>query len=100
MRKRRRRSGRLRSMAIRALGDHGKMPLDQLFQLYSGESDVKIKQGLLRAFADNKDPRAKEKLLEIARSSDALELRGFAIRELSDKDDEQTVTQLVAMYDG
>lgn len=90
----------MRIMAIRALGDHGKMPLDQLFQLYSGESDVKIKQGLLRAFADNKDPRAQEKLLEIARGSDAIELRGFAIRQLSDKDDEKTVTQLVALYDG
>lgn len=90
----------MRIMAIRALGDHGKMPLDQLLQLYSSESDVKIKQGLLRVFADNKDPRAKEKLVEIARSKDATELRGYAIRELSDKDDEQTVTQLVGMYDG
>jgi len=90
----------MRIMAIRTLGDHGKMPLDQLFQLYSGENDVRIKQGLLSAFADNKDPRAKEKLLEIARSKDPTELRGFAIRRLSDKDDEQTVTQLVGMYDG
>jgi len=89
----------LRIMAIRVLSDRGRMPLDDLLQLYNAETDVQIKQGLLRTFADNKDPRAKEKLLSIARGSDPIELRGYAIRQLSDRDDEQTVSQLVAMYD-
>jgi HEAT repeat protein len=90
----------LRIMAIRVLGDHGRMGLDELLQLYTSETNVQIKQGLLRVFADSKDPRAMAKLLEIARGSDPIELRGIAIRQLSDKDDEQTVGQLVAMYDG
>ena len=89
-----------RVMAIRMLGDHGKMPMDELLQLYTTEQNIQIKQGLLRAFADSKDPRAQAKLLDIARSNDAMELRWFAIRQLADKDDEQTVTQLVALYDG
>jgi len=89
----------IRIMAIRMLGDHGKMPMDELLQLYSTEQNLQIKQGLLRAFAESKDPRAQEKLLEIARSAEAIELRGLAIRQLSDKDDEQTVTQLVGLYD-
>lgn len=89
----------LRIMAIRVLSDHGRMGLDELLQLYSTETNVQIKQGLLRTFADNNDPRAQAKLLDIARGSDPLELRGFAIRRLSDRDDEQTVGQLVAMYD-
>jgi HEAT repeat protein len=89
----------LRIMAIRFLGDHGEVAMDELVQLYTSETNLQIKQGLLRAFADSKDPRAHAKLLDIARGSDPLELRGFAIRQLSDNDDEQTVTQLVAMYD-
>ena len=90
----------IRIEAIRRLGDHGRIGMDDLLQLYTSESDIRIKQGLLRAFADNKDPRARAKLMEIARANDPLELRKFAIRVLGDRDDEQTVDQLVAMYDG
>lgn len=89
----------IRIFAIRALSDHGRVPLDELLQLYSSETNIQIKQGLLRAFADNKDPRAQAKLVEIARGGDPIELRGFAIRQLGDRDDEQTVGQLVALYD-
>src|SRR5829696_4355672 len=88
----------LRIEAIRRLGDR-RMALDDLIQLYTGETNLQIKQGLLRAFAENADPRARAKLLEIARGNEAIELRGYAIRRLGEKDDEQTVTQLVAMYD-
>jgi HEAT repeat protein len=89
----------LRIIAIRLLSDHGRMAIDELLQLYNGETNLQIKQGLLRMFAGNNDPRARAKLLEIVRGSEPIELRGYAIRQLSDKDDEQTVGQLVAMYD-
>jgi HEAT repeat protein/outer membrane protein assembly factor BamD (BamD/ComL family) len=89
----------LRIEAIRRMGDHGRIAIDDLLQLYTSEQSLQIKQGLLRTFADNSDPRARAKLFEIARGNDAIELRGFAIRVLGDKDDEQTVDQLVAMYD-
>ena len=89
----------LRIEAIRRLGDRGRVALDDLLRLYTAESNIQIKQGLLRAFADNSDPRAQAKLFEIARGSEAVELRGYAIRRLGEKDDEQTVNQLVSMYD-
>ena len=89
----------LRIEAIRRLGDHGRIALDDLIQLYTSETNVQIKQGLLRSFADNSDPRAQAKLLDIARSGESVELRAFAIRQLGQKDDEQTVNQLVSMYD-
>jgi HEAT repeat protein len=89
----------MRYEAIRRLGDHGRIGMDDLLQLYTSETDVKLKQAMLRAFADTNDPRARAKLFEIARSNDALELRRFAIRVLGDRDDEQTTDQLVAMYD-
>lgn len=90
----------LRIEAIRRLGDHGRIAMDDLFGLYTAETNVQIKQGLLRAFADADDDRARAKLMEIARGKDALDLRTYAIRQLGNKDDAQTVDQLVAMYDG
>lgn len=85
--------------AIRRLGDHNRLSLDELLQLYTSEASMPIKQGLLRAFGDNNDPRAQAKLFEIARGNDPVELRAYAIRQLGEKDDEQTVNQLVSLYD-
>ena len=89
----------LRIEAIRRLGDHGRITMDEMMQLYSGETNLQIKQSLLRAFANSNDPRARAKLFEIARGTDAVELRTYAVRQLGEKDDEQTVDQLVALYD-
>ena len=89
----------LRMEAIRRLGDHRRISIDDLMQFYTSETNLQIKQGLLRAFADNPDPRAYAKVLEIARGNDAIELRAYAIRVLGHKDDEQTINQLVSMYD-
>lgn len=92
-------SPELRLEAIRRLGDHGRVSLDDLMQLYTSETSLQIKQGLLRAFGNSNDPRALGKLYDIARSNDAVELRGYAIRQLGEKDDEPTINQLVALYD-
>ncbi|PYS74153.1 MAG: hypothetical protein DMF69_02645 [Acidobacteria bacterium] len=89
----------LRIEAIRRLGDHGRGGMDGLLQLYSSETNLQIKQGLLRAFADNNDPRAHAKLLEIARGNDPVDMRSFAIRVLGDRNDDQTADQLIALYD-
>ena len=89
----------LRLEAIRRLGDNRRVSLDEIMQLYTGETNLQIKQGLLRVIGDSNDPRAQAKLFEIARGNDTVELRGYAIRQLGEKDDEPTVTQLVSLYD-
>ena len=89
----------LRIEAIRRLGENQRVSLDELMQLYTSETNLQLKQGLLRAFAESNDPRAQAKLFEIARGNDPVELRGYAIRQLGEKDDEATVTQLVSLYD-
>ena len=89
----------IRIEAIRRLGEQERVSLDDLMQLYTSETNLQIKQGLLRAFADKNDPRAQAKLFEIARGNDPVELRTFAIRQLGEKDDEATVNQLVSLYD-
>ena len=89
----------IRIEAIRRLSSHGRIAVDDLITLYTGETNLEIKQGMLRAFADSSDPRARAKLFDIARGADPIELRSFAVRRLGEKDDEQTVTQLVSFYD-
>jgi len=89
----------LRIEAIRRLGDRGKMNVDEMLQLYTSETDAAIKQGLIRAYADMKDPRARQKLYEIARSQEKPEMRLFAIRALGRRNDPDTTQQLIAMYD-
>lgn len=89
----------LRIEAIRRLGDNGHVSIDDLLQLYTGETNVQIKQGLLRVIADSSDPKAQGKLFDIARGNDAIELRMYALRQLGEKDDEQTINQLVSFYD-
>jgi len=89
----------LRIEAIRRLGDHQQVTIDELLQIYTSETNPQIKQGLLRAFGDSNDPRARQKLLEIARGNDPVELRAYAVRQLGEKDDEQSVNQLISLYD-
>lgn len=88
----------LRIAAIRRLGERT-TSLDDLLQLYSSETNVGIKQGLIRAYSEINDPRALAKLYEIARNADTLDLRVTAIRRLGERNDDQTVEQLVGMYD-
>jgi HEAT repeat protein len=88
----------LRVEAIRRLSE-GNMPIDELLQLYKSETNLQIKQSLLRAFAENNDPRARAQLLEIVRGNDPIELRGYALRRLAEKEDDETVNMLVGMYD-
>jgi HEAT repeat protein len=92
-------SPELRMEAIRQLSDHERITPDDLLQLYTSETNPSIKYALLRAFAASSDPRARAKLTEIARGNDPIELRGYAIRQMGERDDEQTITQLVSMYD-
>jgi HEAT repeat protein len=88
----------LRIEAIRRLGDRGKISIDELLQLYTTETNLNIKQGLLRAFSDVNDPRTLDKLRQVAASNEAIELRAYAIRQLGNRDDEATVTQLIGLY--
>jgi HEAT repeat protein len=88
----------LRIEAIRRLGDRGKISIDELLQLYTTETNLTIKQGLLRAFSDVNDPRTLDKLRQVAASNEATELRAYAIRQLGNRDDEATVTQLIGLY--
>jgi HEAT repeat protein len=89
----------LRVEAIRRLGNRGQASFEDLLQLYNSEANLQIKQGLIRAYADMNDARARTKLFEIARAAESLDLRLYAIRRLGDNNDAATVDQLIGLYD-
>ena len=89
----------LRVFAIRRLGERGSTALADLIGLYSTETNDEIKQGLLRALSETNDPRAQAKLYEVARGMEKLDLRLFAIRRLGERDNAQTVDELIGLYD-
>jgi len=91
----------LRVEAIRRLGEnsHGALA-DDLLQLYSTENNEAIKLGLLRAYSEMEDPRARAKLYDVARGAEALNLRLYAIKQLGEHNDEQTTQELISLYDG
>ena len=89
----------LRIEAIRRLGNSNRLGIADLLQIYSTETNLQIKQALLRAIAESNDASATPKLFEIARGTDAMELRGYAIRVLGHKNDPTILEQFVAMYD-
>lgn len=89
----------LRIEAIRRLSDRGSSSYEDLLQLYDSETNLEIKQGLIRAYADMNDARARDKLYKIARAAESMELRLYAIRRLGQNNNAQTIDQLIGLYD-
>jgi HEAT repeat protein len=79
---------KLRRTAIHWLGEEGgAAAFDELTRLYNAERDQQIKEQLIHAFGDTKDPRGRAKLLEIARSSaEPVNVRRNAIHWLGERD--------------
>lgn len=89
----------LRVEAIRRLGDRGQASYEDLLQLYNSETNLQIKQGLIRAYAEMNNAKARNKLYEIARAAESLDLRIYAIRRLGENNDAATIDQLIGLYD-
>ena len=89
----------LRVEAIRRLGDRGNSSYEDLLQLYDSETNLQIKQSLIRAYAEMNDAKARDKLYKIARAAESMDLRLYAIRRLGDNNDAQTIDQLIGLYD-
>ncbi|HYH84823.1 MAG TPA: HEAT repeat domain-containing protein, partial [Pyrinomonadaceae bacterium] len=78
----------LRKTAIRVLGNRKDAgAFDELTRLYEAESSREVKEQILQSLADMDDPRARGRLLDIARkgAGDA-ELRKTAIRLIGDQE--------------
>ena len=75
----------LRKSAIRVLSDRGEAAIDDLLKLYDSEQVTDVKRAILQTLSDIKSNRVEDKLFEVARSNDALEVRRQAIRLLGER---------------
>ncbi|HLL74484.1 MAG TPA: HEAT repeat domain-containing protein [Pyrinomonadaceae bacterium] len=90
---------KIRRTAIHRLGEEGGPAVfDELARLYDAERDQKIKEQLLHAFGDTKDPRGRAKLLQIARTpTESVSVRRRAIHSLGDRAD-SAYDDLIQIY--
>ena len=91
----------VRRRAIHWLGDRKDSAYDDLIQIYNADQNLDIRRQLLHAFSDMKDPRAQQKLLEIARgtSNESVDLRRAAIHHIADRKSEAVVDELMRIFE-
>ena len=75
----------LRKTAIRALAERGEGAVDNLLKLYDSETAPEVKRSLLQVLSEIKSTRVEDKLFEVARGNDGVEVRRQAIRLLGER---------------
>jgi HEAT repeat protein len=91
---------RARTHAIEIMSRRrGDNVVDELLRLYDAVPDVKVKKYVLAGLAMRKDPRALNKLADVARNSGDPELRRQAIRSIAMRGEQATLDLLLPLYD-
>jgi HEAT repeat protein len=75
----------LRRQAIRVLGERGEAAIDDLIKLYESERIPEVRRTALQSLAQVKSTRVEDKLFEVARADESIELRRQAIRLLGER---------------
>ncbi|HET7286092.1 MAG TPA: HEAT repeat domain-containing protein, partial [Pyrinomonadaceae bacterium] len=75
----------LRKTAVRVLGERGEAAVDDLLKLYDSETTPEVKRSVLQSLSEIKSTRVEDKLFEVARGNDGVEVRRQAIRLLGER---------------
>ena len=75
----------VRKSAIRALSERGEAAVDNLLKLYDSETAPEVKRSVLQSLSEIKSTRVEDKLFEIARGNDNVDVRRQAIRLLGER---------------
>ena len=75
----------LRKSAIRVMSDRGEAAVDDLLKLYDSEQTPDVKRSILQTLSDIKSTRVEDKLFEVAKGNDTMEVRRQAIRLLGER---------------
>lgn len=75
----------LRKTAIRVLSERGEAGVDDLLKLYDSEQSADVKRSVLQSLSDTKSTRVEDKLFEVARGNDSMDVRRQAIRLLGER---------------
>ncbi|MDT7605453.1 MAG: hypothetical protein QOF61_3450 [Acidobacteriota bacterium] len=83
----------LRAFAIRRLADNGDSPqtVQMLASLYDTEKNLEVKGSILHALSDSRQKAALQKLMEVARRDQSVELRKLAIRLIGESRDPEAL---------
>src|SRR5215207_1965666 len=88
-----------RTHAVEWLSRRRDNAVDELLRLYDAVPEVQVKKYVVAGFGMRKDPRALNKLIEIARSASDAQLRRQAIHAIPNRNDEQDLDVLLPLYD-
>ena len=75
----------LRKQAVRVLGERGEAAVDDLLRLFDVEQVPDVRRAVLQSLSETKSPRVEEKLFEVARGNDHMDVRRQAIRLLGER---------------
>ena len=75
----------LRRNAIHRLGERGEAAIDDLFKLYDAEHATDVRRTILQSLSEIKSTRVEDKLFEVARTDENMDLRRNAIRLLGER---------------
>jgi HEAT repeat protein len=75
----------VRKSAIRALAERGEAAVDSLIKLYDSETLPDVKRSVLQSLSEIKSTRVEDKLLQVARGNDGVEVQRQAIRLLGER---------------
>ena len=75
----------LRKTAIRVMGERGEAAVDDLLKLFDSEQVPDVKRAVLQSLSEIKSTRVEDKLFEVARGSDVMDVRRQAIRLLGER---------------
>ena len=75
----------LRKTAIRVLSERGEAAVDDLLKLFDTETVPEVRRSVLQSLSEIKSPRIEDKLFEIARGNETVEVRRQAIRLIGER---------------
>jgi HEAT repeat protein len=75
----------LRRSAIRVLSERGEAAIDDLIKLYDSERIPDVRKAALQSLSEIKNNRVEDKLFEVAKTDESMDLRRQAIRVLGER---------------
>jgi HEAT repeat protein len=75
----------LRRQAIHVLAERGASVVEDLIKLYDGERSPEVRRAVLQSLSEIKSNRVEDKIFEVARGDENMELRRQAIRLLGER---------------
>jgi HEAT repeat protein len=75
----------LRRTAIHALSERGEAVVEDLIKLYDAEHTLEVRRTILQSLSEIRSTRVEDKIFDVARGDDNLEMRRQAIRLLGER---------------